>query len=195
MSAVVGLDPSLTNCGIAVLEGEPAANNIHASVASLLCVGHPGKDSDGWDERSDRVVSQTRLVLSRVPPDAALVVIEAMPYMRKPLPSYGDRWALWWGIYSSLRARRTPIAVCHQATRAAWATGKGNAPKDDVLAAVREMWPHAGLRPRNDDNRADALVVASMGALHLDWRLPFEIKPRHHTGLKSVAWPTPEMNS
>lgn len=191
MSTIVGIDPSLTSCGIAVLGDE----SIYAPVVirSLLSVGHPGKNTDGWDDRSDRIVSQTRRVIEYIPRDADLVVIEDLPSHVKLLPSFRDRCVLWGGIYSALRARRTPIAVCNPATREKWATGKvvrdlgTKERKARVLAAVREQWPDR--RIANDDI-ADALILAAMGALKLGWTLPFEIKPRHHGGLAAIAWPT-----
>jgi len=181
VSAVVGLDPSLTACGIAVLTDHTGV----PYVEFLRTVGHRGHDAASWDERSDRVVSQARHVANIVlgaNPD--LVIIEG--------PSYGsqfgsqfDRAALWMGLYSTLRAKGIPVGVCSPRTRAKWASGKGNADKATVLAAVREQWPADRIR---NDNEADALTMAALGALKLGWQLPFEIKERHHVGLDAVAW-------
>lgn len=191
--SVVGLDPSLTACGIAVLNRRPntvdayiTSGNLDAAViADLRAVGHRGRDAASWDERSDRVVAQARHIVKCVPADAELVVIEG--------PSYGsahghafDRAGLWMGVYSALRARRIPIAVCAPGTRAKWATGSGRASKGDVVRAVRDQWVDSRIR---SDNEADALTLAGMGALHLGWPLPFEIKDRHHAGLEVIAWP------
>lgn len=157
-----------------------------AYVAQLLSVGHPGKDSASWDDRSNRIVSQTRLVLSKIPRATGLVVMEDLPSHVRLLPSFRDRCVLWGGLYSALRARDTEVAVCNPKTRAKWATGSGNADKKLVLACVRDQWPN--IRIPNDDC-ADALTMAAMGALKLGWTLPFEIKDRHHAGLDVVAWP------
>ncbi|MCF8605138.1 hypothetical protein L5I01_17425 [Gordonia sp. HY442] len=178
MTAVVGIDPSLTSCGIAVLAADG-----HTRTWS---VGHAGRDGANWAQRSDRIVAQTRLVLRQIPADAALVVVEDMPTMRHVLPSFIDRCALWFGLYSALRSRGTPIAVVNPKTRAKWATGNGNSGKRDVLAAVRADWPD--LQIPNDDC-ADALTLAAMGALHLGRDLPFEIRRRHHAGIENIAWP------
>ncbi|WP_207842591.1 hypothetical protein [Williamsia soli] len=192
MSTIVGIDPSLTSCGIAVVRSEtrfhiPSDGYVPMTyIAGLLSVGHPGKDSASWDDRSDRIVSQTRHVLTKIPRAAELVVMEDLPSHVKLLPSFRDRCVLWGGLYSALRARNTPIAVCNPKTRAKWATGSGSADKKLVLACVREQWPNN--RIHNDDC-ADALTMASMGALKLGWTLPFEIKDRHHLGLDVVAWP------
>lgn len=184
MSTIVGIDPSLTSCGIAVLGDE----SIYAPVdiRSLLSVGHGGKSGASYLDRSNRIVSQARHVLNLVPADADLVVIEDMPVGMKAQPSLGDRWGLWWGLYSALASRGTPIAVCNPGTRAKWATGSGRADKKLVLSCVRAQWPNQ--RIHNDD-AADALTLAAMGALKLGWTLPFEIKDRHHAGLDVVAWP------
>ena len=190
MSTIVGIDPSLTSCGIAILGDE----SIYAPVdiRSLSAIGNPGRETDGWDERSDRIVRQTRRVLECIPRDADLMVIEDLPSHVKLLPSFRDRCSLWQGIYSAVRARRTPIAVCNPATREKWATGKvvrdlsTKERKARVLAAVREQWPDTRI---GNDDIADALTLAAMGALKLGWTLPFEIKERHHKGLDVVAWP------
>ncbi|KXT55940.1 hypothetical protein Y710_16480 [Gordonia sp. QH-12] len=178
MSAVVGLDPSLVSAGIAILGADGSART--------WSVGHTGTDGASWADRSDRIVAQTRLVLRQIPVDAALVVIEDMPSHMRPQPGLGDRWALWWGLYSAIRARQTPIAVVNPKTRAKWATGNGNSDKRAVLAAVRADWSQ--VRIPNDDC-ADALTMAAMGALHLGRELPFEVRRRHHAGIENITWP------
>lgn len=186
MSTIVGIDPSLTSCGIAVLRDGFEVTLIE----SLLSVGHSGDDSASYAERSDRIVSQARLVLSKIPRAAELVVIEGPAYGQS-LPSTFDRSGLWWGLYSALLARGARIAVCPPTTRSMYATGQGRAKKAQVLDAVREMWPEARpkLARQKDNDRADALVLASMGAQQLGWMLPYETKPRHAERLAAVAWP------
>lgn len=182
--SIVGIDPSLTACGIAVLDLELWGET---TIERLRSVGTAGRKGDGWTRRSDRIVAQTRRVVANIPAGAQLVVIESMPQsMARPLPSFGDRWALWFGIYSTLRARGVPIAVVMPSTRAQWATGKGDAEKSEVVAAVREQWPASRVA---DDNEADALTLAAMGAHHLGWPLPFETKERHMAGLDKIEWP------
>lgn len=183
---IVGIDPSLTAAGICVLrpaDGFSATRD--ARIAFLRSVGRMGRKADGWRERSARIVAQTRRIVAHVPADATLVVIESMPAHMPPQPYLGDRWALWFGVHSSL-AGRVPIAVVNPSTRAAWATGKGNAKKADVLAAVRARWPDVTVA---DDNQADGVSLAEMGAHRLGWSLPFETGPRHDAGIKKVVWP------
>ena len=61
----------------------------------------------------------------------------------------------------------------------------GYADNADIIAAINEWWPGVA---RNDDE-ADALGLAAIGAHHLGDPMPFEIKPRHTTGLEKIAWP------
>lgn len=179
--SIVGIDPSLTSCGIAVLSATATATRVD----TLTAVGRDGKETDGFPERSDRIVAQTRRIAAQVPQDADMALIEDIPHGIKRFPSYRDRCVLWGGVYSTLRGRGIPIAVINPTTRAIWATGKGTK-KPDVLAAVREMFPAE--RVRNDDE-ADALILAAIGAHHLGWPLPFETAPRHTTSLEKVVWP------
>ncbi|GAC71064.1 hypothetical protein [Gordonia soli] len=195
--SVVGIDPSLTACGIAVLHPCKVrtidGTRMETEVRTLTAVGRKGTAGEGYTERARRIVAQQRRILrgtarqgwTGIPDDAELVVIEG--------PSYGsqhgaqmDRHALWMGVYSSLQSRGVRIAVCAPQTRAKWATGRGNARKGEVLAAAREQWPDERIP---DDNCADALVLAAMGAHRLGWPLPFETKDRHTTGLDAIEWP------
>ena len=187
--SIVGIDPSLTSTGIAVLALHPVGST---KVMAVAAVGRDGTAGEGYPERARRIVAQTRRVISQIPADTELMVMEG--------PSYGsqygaqmDRHALWMGVYSTIQGRGVPIAVVAPGTREKWATGSvprgidRKVRKARVLAAVREMFP--GERIRNDDE-GDALILAAMGAHHLGWPMPFETKERHTTGLQAIDWPT-----
>lgn len=179
---VCGLDLSLTNAGIAVLtDGRPTL---------LTSVGHGGKDGASWEQRSRRIVSQSRAVMqvlaNFMAPDRIgidLAVIEGPSYASEFGDQF-DRAALWWGVYSALSAKRVPIAVVAPGTLKKWATGKGNAKKPDVLAAAKE-W----CRPRNHDE-ADAAWLALLGAARLgDPIAPVELTSWRIAGFEAVKWP------
>lgn len=193
MTAICGLDLSLTSAGIACIELAEAQIWDHdgATVESVISnvtvrsLGHAGHRTDSWDTRETRIVRQVVDVMAHVPSEAILAVIEGPAY-GKNLPSSFDRAGLWWGIKSAVRARGIPTAICPPTTRASWATGKGNADKAAVVDAISQMWP--ATRLYNDD-QADALVLASIGAQRLGVQLPFPLKDRHHLACDSVAWP------
>lgn len=184
MALVVGLDPSLTSTGIAaLLDGRPVV---------LRSIGHGTLSARDYAHRSDRIVAQSRAVM-QVLADLAdiyrqpdLAVIEGPAYGACNASTH-DGSGLWWGLYSTLRARRIPTAVIAPGTRAKWATGSGRAEKRDVLAAVRTWWPD---QPVRNHDIADAAVLALMGAHHLGEPMPFVPKPRHQLGLEAVSWPS-----
>lgn len=177
MSIVCGIDPSLTSTGIAILiQGQPEL---------ITHTGIPGHDVDNYQTRSRRVRAVCRSVLQRLPVHPDLVVIEGPAYAAQH-GSVFDRSGLWHGIYGGADAKQMPLAVCAPQTRAKWATGKGTATKSDVLAVTRQWWPFQRIA---NDNEADALVLAMIGALYLHDPLPFAPKERHTLGLDAVAWP------
>lgn len=187
---IAGIDPSLTNTGIAVLcDGAPAR---------LHSLGHGTPNGKTYGHRSDRIVSQCRAVISWLDDNLQgplgilplskrldLAVIEGPAYGAN-MPSNHDRAGLFWGLYSTLRARKIPIAVIPPATRAKWATGKGNADKTTVLATVRAWWPTTHIA---NHDQADAAVLAAIGAFHHGDPMPFEVKERHTANLAAVQWP------
>lgn len=178
---VAGIDPSLTSTGIAILgDGRPL---------SLRSIGHGTLSGRSYAHRSDRIVSECRAVI-----DALILADDAKPALAViEGPAYGacnasthDGSGLWWGLYSTLRARRIPIAVVAPKTRALWATGSGNADKKQILATVRAWWPTT--RIANHD-QADAACLAAIGAFHAGDPMPFDVKERHTTNLAAVQWP------
>ena len=216
MSVVVGIDASLTSTGLAVLrDGIPvmlhSLGHKGSDADSYLVRGRRIVSQA-------RAVAQAveTAVPTTVPVDPLETVSPLNPdgrshfpvkYVATPIdlavmegPSYGsqygdqwDRAGLWWGIFSALAAKKVPIAVVSPKTRAKWATGKdvegnGNSKKPVVFAAVKDEWTDVRAHIRNDDI-ADALTIAAMGALWLGDPLPIQVHKWRVKGLESVAWP------
>lgn len=184
---VVGIDPSLTSTGVAILrDGRPVR---------LATVGSGTLNARDYDHRSDRIGTQLRDVMEsagwhpggwQYKPD--LAVIEGPAYGACNASTH-DGSGLWWRIYAQLRGHRIPIVTVAPTTRAKWATGKGNSGKRDVLAAVRATWkqwePHI-----TDDNAADALTLAEIGARGCGDQLHFTLRLRHIDAMHtSIHWP------
>lgn len=172
---VIGLDPSLTAAGIAIIAQH--------TTPSVRTIGSKGHRADVIALRSTRIVKQAAAVLACVDPASALVVIEG-PALGLNSPGVWDRAGLWWGIVAGCRSRGVPVAVCAPQTRAKWATGSGRADKTQVLAAMHALWPEVTIR---DDNQADALAFGTMGAQMLGWDVPELV--HHRACLAAVAWP------
>jgi Holliday junction resolvasome RuvABC endonuclease subunit len=175
VNRVVGLDPSLSAFGVAAVEGGRVVNA--ASLTSGRETGHARVEG-----LIERVANWTR--------GAVLVVIEG--------PSYGstggkphERAGLWWSITQELWRDGVGYAVVSPRTRAKYATGNGNAGKADVLAAASVRFD---LGQITDDNVADALTLAAMGARQLlepiD-RLDSDdpLTPKRQAALDAVVWP------
>lgn len=183
MAVVVGVDPSLTSAGVAILrDGQPVHVSHH---------GYSGHNGASWQSRSRRVRWTVRQIMMAVPPHVDLALLEG--------PSYGsqhgsvfDRAGVWHGVFAALDAKRIPIAVVSPKTRACWATGKGDADKKTVYEAVKAEWSaHVQISAFNDggNDEADALTIAAMGALRLGDSLPIAVPKWRANRLTSVAWP------
>lgn len=106
-------------------------------------------------------------------------------------PSYGsqhgkehERGGLWWHVVEKLDQFGYPVLVVAPATLKKYATGKGNAGKDQVLLAAsrRFDWFAGG----NDE--ADALFLAAIAA-HLAGAPIVQMPALHTTDLASkVSW-------
>lgn len=183
-ATVVGIDPSLAACGVAVLRHPAIADTPNRP--ELRTIGEPGRKHATTAQRTLRLRRQVHRVLAAVPDSCALAVIEGPAYGVTGGASWGFHAGagLWWALAAGLASRKIPVAVCPPATRARWATGAGNADKNAVFDAMRHLWPTADLR---DHNQADALALATAGAMRLLWH-PTEAD-HHEDALAAIEWP------
>ena len=180
---ILGIDPSLTATGLAILDGTTPVWRYHWGVD-----GHKGDGTVRRNRNLRRVVKHIGDVLATQQFDVA--AIEARAHGAR-FGNPGEREALRQSLISLLDGGRrdiprVPMAFVNPATRSLWATGKGNAEKREVLKAVRSWWPGAYIA---DDNEADAFVLTLMFAMKLGETMPFEVTQRHHGGLEKVEWP------
>ncbi len=173
MTAAVGLDISLSATGVAAIA--------HPSTASTPNVPHlrtvrPARTYPAtYAGRAQRIEAQAGAVIAALPSRVALIVVEGLPLN---MPSWGDldlRCALWWRVVGRLARLGIPVAEINPGTLKKFATGNGRADKAQVIAAMRALWPYAAVR---NDNEADALSLASAGALDgLSW---YHREAAHH---------------
>lgn len=179
MSAVIGIDPSLTATGLAIIRGDQIAT---ATITTT------GKRGDTIHQRSDRITTITKQVTTQIKLDlitwpVSLVVIEGPSYASVG-GSQWDRAALW---HSIIRATREwPTAIVAPATRARWVTGNGRADKAAVAATIARLCPDTQLR---NSDEADALALALIGAHALGQRPDLDTAYRAEALLKP-EWPT-----
>lgn len=191
---VVGLDLSMTNTGVAVIRGGEAVR-----VRNVLSGPPEGPVVDGRRQisllaRRNRLQSIAARVLTFAleghdpeVDDAPLFVIEAPVYAGMSASgSVHDRAGLWW-LITHLAFKRGIVVEVSPTALKRYATGKGSGRKEGVLAALPHMVPGLFI---DDDNAADAVVLAAMGARALGH--PVEPSPQRVTpaALDSVSWPS-----
>lgn len=171
---VVGVDPSLTCTGVATV----GASGVVATTR------FPTEGSGSLLDVRTRVRYIVGSVL-RFAPSGCLSVIEA-PYV----PRHGGGQVLeraWlFGMLVDQLCLRGPVVQVRAKTRAKYGTGNGNAGKSDVLAAVRTAYPSVGVR---DDNEADAIVLAAMGARYLGYPIDGQGSKKQLEAMTAVVWP------
>jgi crossover junction endodeoxyribonuclease RuvC len=166
----VGLDLSLTSTGVATPQG-------------ACRVTSKGSRDDTLIQRYERL-NRLLLRVMELTHEADLVVIEQPAYSRTQ-GSQHDRSGLWWLVVDALTYRSVPIAEVAPTARARYATGRGNAGKDEVLAAVVRRYPDVLI---NGNDEADAYVLCAMGLDHLGCPV-VEVPKAHRDALAKVAWP------
>jgi len=152
---VIGIDLSMTSTGLAVIangtiethtvKSKPDAGTLRSFLA-----------------RSHNIAAGIDEAVRLHPSD--LIVIEGMAFGAKS-SSLDKIHAHWWLVVKHLceYVDQEPVVIT-SGQRCKYATGKGNAQKDIVLAAVLKRYPQAD--PKGNDE-ADAVIFAAMGARHL----------------------------
>lgn len=176
MTAVVGLDPSLTCTGLAVRD--------HDGVITLHRVQSEGRKGDDWEARCLRLERLTARIVEHVPA-GALVVIEGPAYAARST-SVHDRAGLWWSVYRELRTAGHPLLVVTPNQRMMYATGKGRADKDQVTAAAVRRYLDLPIA-KNDE--ADAVIFMAMGLRMLGHPLEPSLPKTHLRALDKLALP------
>lgn len=168
---VVGVDPSLTGTGLAI---------VAASGAPRLLTITPGRRRG-----HDRIAYLRDQVAQRITA-GNLVVVEGPAYGAQKGAGHHEMAGLWWHLTHDLWRRGIGWAVVPPATLKRYAAGKGNAAKDQVLSAVIRRYGH--LVDVEDNNQADALALAAMGADQLGHAI-VGAPAAHRAALAAVTWP------
>ena len=177
---VIGIDPSLTSTGIARVDTD---DRLAPETWTITSTGHKG---DTLAQRCDRLTTIADQIALY---DCDLVVIEAPSLGQARQGGPLDRNGLWWLIVSSLaKFDRFPVVAVPPASLKRYATGKGNATKEAMVAAAARRLPHVDTGDQAD--RVDALWLAAMGADAFGCPL-VDLPITHRAALDGVQWPTP----
>lgn len=149
---VVGVDLSLTNTGIANRHG-------------VTRVTSSGKKGATLSQRQQRLRHLRQRIIADVaqlngePADPDLIVIEGPSYSSKNAGSQHDRSGLWWLLLDAFTTRGWRVIEVSPSSRMKYATGKGRADKDQVLAAAVRRLPIEV----NTNDEADAAWLCALG--------------------------------
>ena len=115
---------------------------------------------------------------------ADLVVVEGLSLGNHSAHSL-TRAGMWHLVVEAVDAAGIPWAEVSPAQVKQYATGKGNASKDLVLASVIRRFPDVEV---TGNDEADSLVLAAMGADH--YGVPMvEMPQAQRAALRKVKWP------
>ena len=169
----VGLDPSLTCTGVAIIDGTDVITRrvVSPSLGRTLRA------------KRDRIRNAISGILAPIPSRVDVTVIE-VPHSRQQFGAQNERIALYWFLVDQLIARG-PVVEVAPAQRAKLATGNGRASKDDVVAAARTAFPDTRIP---DDNVADALALAWAGARWAGIATP-DYSEGQEEAFARLAWP------
>ncbi len=174
--AILGIDPSLRCTGIALASrgGDIAAQRFPTVAVGTL------------REQREQVRYIVGSILRAVPMTLDLTVIEE-PYV--PQHGAGEVVVRSWvyGLLVDQLFERGPVVKVSAKTRAKYGAHNGNADKKAVEAAVREAFPNIAIR---DNNEADAIVLAAMGARYLGVPIDGTPSKAQLQAMTAVHWPT-----
>jgi len=179
MTRILGVDPSLTGTGLALLDTDD-----HLVIPTETVTSKPTGPT--LDDRKHRLLGVVETIVYKATEHKTqLAVIEAPAFSRNNAGTW-DRAGLWWLLVTRLTEGRTiEVATIAPTSRAKYATGRGNAGKDEVLLAVAKRYPHVNIA---DNNQADSLVLAAIGA-RLAGHPIDELPKTHLDALAKVARP------
>jgi Holliday junction resolvasome RuvABC endonuclease subunit len=177
----VGIDPSLSCTGLAIVDEHGGVWTGRAKTDTVPMV---------LTDRRRRIRLALSRILAQLPLTADLFVIEE-PSQRSQMGNFNDRVGLYWLLVDQLLARG-PVAEVNPLTRLVYATGSGasrKTSKAEVKAAMRAL-PLDAKVP--DDNVADGLALALMGARYLGIPADGDLDQKHLRAMGTPSWPTNE---
>jgi Holliday junction resolvasome RuvABC endonuclease subunit len=178
----VGLDLSLTSTGYALITDPDKPVPMWWSSTH----GEKAPTSKVWVSTRNRLrtlADELLLEVHHQQPD--LVVLEGPSFASKGGHPH-DRSGLWWLVVDGLVGRGHRLAVVPPTVLKMYATGKGNASKDDVLLAVARRYTSA---PISNNNEADAVALAAMGCRWLEQPVESSLPMTHLRAMTSAEWP------
>lgn len=172
----VGLDLSMTDTGIAAVLSDGTILTDH--------ITSKGRKDATVAEKADRFLHLVDLITGHplIPIMPVSIVVEGPSYASVGSAAH-DIAGFWWLVVTRLIGLGT-LHIATPATLKKYATGKGNASKDEVVAAVVRRYPQADV---TNNNVADAVVLAAIGARHVGHSVD-ELTQQRADAFAKVRW-------
>jgi hypothetical protein len=156
---VTGLDLSLTSTGLAINETNPDAGD-HGGAARIRTARAPRcTDLVADDLRRIRTIA---IAIGEAGTwGSNLIVVEGPSYGQARQTGEHTRAGLWWRVVDEADYHGVPLLVVPPATLKTYATGKGNASKDAVLASFVKRYADWAV---TGNDIADAVILMAIGA-------------------------------
>lgn len=180
MTKIVGVDLSLTSTGISVVETTPLG---HEVTLHRVQSKPPPADRVTLYTRSRRLRGIAQTIFTHCQ-GAGLVVIEGPSYASESGAAH-DRAGEWWMVVGRLTAQGFNVTEVPPTLVKQYATGKGNAGKDAVLAATVRRFPHVEV---DGNDVADALVLASLGCRFIGRPIDEPLPQSHTRAMARIKW-------
>jgi crossover junction endodeoxyribonuclease RuvC len=180
LAKVLGVDSSLVSTGLCLVEVHPRPSSMPFRTygepvswsAELRTITSKPRKPVTWPNTSARI-EQIVLSLAHAMAHVDLVVLEGRSYSS---PGHGLELDWLWGrIVDEVLQQNRRLLVVTPAQRSKYATDKGNAKKDIVLAAAIHRFPTV---PIEGNDTADATILAAIGCRHLGF--PIDTMPKSH---------------
>lgn len=190
VSVVLGVDPSLTVSGCALVRFGGAADAWGPRWETWRARAETPEAATVESNRR-RIRVMLREILAFVPPRLEMSVVEGPAMAAKYTPLADERAGLRWLLIDQLMARG-PVVLVSPPSRQVLARSEpiprgttGARRKRLVLEAVQGMFPDAHVP---DHNVADAVALAAAGAHRVGLQMPYTAK--QVAAHAKVAWPT-----
>jgi crossover junction endodeoxyribonuclease RuvC len=178
---IAGIDTSLTGTGVALI------GPYNPTEMETRTFRSKGTQADTIEQRLRRLEGLVADVVKwlNISTFPGLVVIER-PSFGATSGSHHDRSGLWWLMVDAMHAEGAHVVEASPTTVKKFATGKGNAGKTEVMAKMIREFPDIEIR---NDNEADALTLALMGALAAGRQVGSSTAYRKEAVDKITGWP------
>lgn len=182
---IAGIDPSLTATGLAVVDTRADGPYWYVGTEKSAAPKQPDAYKQFTRMQSLAMHVEQRLHEMAGPEKVDLAVIEA-PAFSKNTGMAHERAGLWWLIYRELVDMACPILVVKPNVRAKYATGRGNAGKDEVMLAASRRYDECEI---TNNNEADAVILAAMGARWKGDPVEDRMPAAHLAAMRTVVGP------